>query len=111
MLVGNPTRTSLLRLPSDFIWINGNSKGRLRAIGVLEHIILSHHGVPEFGAAKIPATPEAIMVSILDNLDAKMNMSLAAARPDHALPDGGNFTEKLWALDTKLYRPDPLSER
>lgn len=79
------------------------------AIGVLEHIILSHHGVPEFGAAKIPATPEAIMVSILDNLDAKMNMSLAAARPDHPLPDGGNFTEKLWALDTKLYRPDPLA--
>lgn len=79
------------------------------AIVVLEHIILSHHGVPEFGAAKIPATPEAIMVSILDNLDAKMNMSLAATRPDHALPEGGNFTEKLWALDTKLFRPDPLA--
>ncbi len=79
------------------------------AIGVLEHIILSHHGVPEFGAAKIPATPEAIMVSILDNLDAKMNMSLTATRPDHDLPEGGNFTEKLWALDTKLYRPDPLA--
>ena len=35
------------------------------AIGILEHIVLSHHGLPEFGAAKIPATPEAIMVSIL----------------------------------------------
>lgn len=79
------------------------------SIVLLEHIILSHHGVPEFGAAKIPASPEAIMVSILDNLDAKMQMSLAAARPDHPLPDGGNFTEKLWALETKLYRPDPFA--
>jgi 3'-5' exoribonuclease len=79
------------------------------ALMVLEHIILSHHGIPEFGAAKIPATPEAIMVSILDNLDAKTYMALAAARPDHLPPDlGGNFTEKQWALDTKLFRPDPL---
>lgn len=78
------------------------------SIVLLEHIILSHHGVPEFGAAKIPASPEAIMVSILDNLDAKMQMSLSAARPDYPLPEGGNFTEKLWALDTKLYRPDPF---
>ena len=77
---------------------------------MLEHIILSHHGVPEFGAAKIPATPEAIMVSILDNLDAKTFMALAAARPDNLAADlGGNFTEKQWALDTKLFRPDPLA--
>jgi 3'-5' exoribonuclease len=84
---------------------------------VLQHIILSHHGVPEFGAAKIPATPEAMLVSMLDNLDAKTTMALAAARPDAGFADssqqkgetlGGNFTEKQWALDTKLFRPDPL---
>lgn len=82
-----------------------------QALMVLEHIVLSHHGVPEFGAAKIPATPEAILVSMLDNLDAKTFMACNAARPDH-LADGvglgGNFTEKQWALDTKLFRPDPL---
>ena len=76
---------------------------------VLEHIILSHHGVPEFGALKLPATPEAIFVSNLDNLDAKMNMALAAAGRDKqgkaAL--GGDFTEKVWALGTRVYRPDP----
>lgn len=81
------------------------------ALMVLEHIVLSHHGIPEFGAAKIPATPEAILVSILDNLDAKTFMALAAARPDHLPADlGGNFTEKQWALDTKLFRPDPLKD-
>lgn len=81
------------------------------AIMVLQHIIISHHGVPEFGAAKIPSTPEAIIVAMLDNLDAKATMSLAAARPDRAGPMelNGNFTEKLWALDTKLYRPNPLA--
>jgi hypothetical protein len=77
---------------------------------VLQHIILSHHGVPEYGAAKIPATPEAILVSMLDNLDAKTTMSLAAARPDRvaSFDAGGNFTEKQWALDTKLFKPDVL---
>jgi len=79
---------------------------------VLQHIILSHHGIPEYGAAKIPATPEAILVSMLDNLDAKTTIALDAARPDRAAAAelGGNFTQKQWALDTKLYRPDPLGE-
>lgn len=86
---------------------------------VLQHIILSHHGVPEFGAAKVPMTPEALFVSMLDNLDAKMNLALGAARPDAAYLDTGepkgeslhgNFTEKQWGLDTKLFRPDPLAE-
>jgi 3'-5' exoribonuclease len=79
-------------------------------ITVLQHIILSHHGVPEYGAARIPATPEAIFVSMLDNLDAKTTMALASARPEieRDFDMGGNFTEKHWGLGTKLFRPDPL---
>ena len=80
---------------------------------VLQHIILSHHGQPEFGAAKLPSTPEAIAISILDNLDAKMHMALAVARGPagdvKAAELGGNFTEKIWALDTRLYKPDPTT--
>lgn len=78
---------------------------------VLEHIILSHHGVPEFGALKIPATPEAILISMLDNVDAKMNMALTETRdPDNlAANAAGDFTEKVWALSTKLYKPDPTT--
>jgi len=80
------------------------------AINVLQHIILSHHGVPEYGAARIPATPEAIMVSIIDNLDAKTTMALTAARPDieRSFDLGGNFTQKHWGLGVKVFRPDPL---
>jgi 3'-5' exoribonuclease len=76
---------------------------------VLHHIILSHHGQPEFGALKIPATPEAILVNLLDNLDAKTHMALAA-RDESRNGDqlGGNFTEKVWALGTRIYRPDVM---
>lgn len=82
----------------------------LNALTVLQHIILSHHGDPNYGAARIPATPEAILVSILDNLDAKTCMALATARPERAkgFDLGGNFTEKHWGLGVKLFRPDPL---
>jgi len=80
---------------------------------VLEHIILSHHGVPEFGALKLPATPEAIFISNLDNLDAKMNMVLdVAGRDKEGQPGGptGEFSEKVWALGTKIFRPDPSAK-
>ena len=78
---------------------------------VLEHIILSHHGEPEYGAAKRPMTPEAVMVSHIDSLDAKTVIALEAARPELAAKElGGNFTDKSWALGVKLYRPDPLEE-
>jgi 3'-5' exoribonuclease len=82
-------------------------------ITVLQHIIISHHGEPEFGAAKLPMTPEALLVSMLDNMDAKTHMALSAARPaDRPEMDlGGNFTEKQWALaGVKLYRKDPLGK-
>ena len=79
---------------------------------VLEHIILSHHGEAAFGAVKPPSTPEAILVSLLDNLDAKTAMAIAAARegrnPEVDLR--GDFTEKHWALGARLFRPDPLAE-
>lgn len=79
---------------------------------VLQHMILSHHGRPEFGALKIPSTPEAIAVSMLDNLDAKLHIALAASRmddPAKTVEQGGNFTEKIWSLETRIYRPDPTT--
>lgn len=46
----------------------------------LEHIILSHQGELEWGAAVMAATPEAVFVSMIDNLDAKMGMVQQAIR-------------------------------
>jgi len=77
---------------------------------VLQHIVLSHHGLLEHGAAKLPATPEAIFVSQLDNLDAHTQTALDLARPTQGLIAGNEaFTERIWSLNTKLYRKDPLS--
>ena len=58
----------------------------------------------------VPATPEAIFVSLMDNLDAKVNMAISATRNDKSAKSGGDFTEKIWALETRLYRPDPTKE-
>lgn len=79
---------------------------------VLEHIILSHHNLPEHGAAKMPMSPEAVLVAHIDGLDAKTVIAQDAARPEVAAAAdlGGNFTERSWALGVKLYRPDPLAE-
>lgn len=44
----------------------------------LEHIVLSHQGEPEWGAAVRAATPEAVFVSSIDNFDAKMGAIEAA---------------------------------
>jgi len=81
------------------------------ALLVLHHILISHHAEPEFGAAKIPSTPEAVFVAYLDNLDAKTEMALvAASRGEGGLKNvlEGRFTEKQWALATRIFRPDPL---
>ena len=42
---------------------------RLRIL--VEHMILSHHGKYEFGSPKLPMTPEAMLLSALDDLEAK----------------------------------------
>lgn len=39
---------------------------------VVRHLLLSHHGQYEFGSPKRPKTPEALLLSYLDDLDAKM---------------------------------------
>ena len=38
---------------------------------VLEHTLLAHHGKLEFGSPKLPMTPEALLLSALDDLEAK----------------------------------------
>jgi len=75
---------------------------RTDLLTVLQHIILSHHGEPEFGAAVLPKTPEAILVNLIDNLDAKTQMAIDAV----AAPSEDNtWTEYQKAFSTKLYRP------
>lgn len=78
---------------------NGLSKDLLER---LEHIILSHQGEPEWGAAARAATPEAVFVSTIDNFDAKMGAVEAA------LSSAGDseFVE-VPALHSKILAPKP----
>lgn len=70
---------------------------------LLEHMILSHHGKPEFGSPKLPMFPEAEVLSVCDLLDSKMYEMDAAL--SGVSKDG--FTERLWALDNRqLYKID-----
>jgi len=39
---------------------------------MIKHMILSHHGSLEFGSPVIPLFPEAFLLHMMDNLDAKM---------------------------------------
>ncbi|MBQ8556519.1 MAG: HD domain-containing protein [Clostridia bacterium] len=68
---------------------------------LLEHMIISHHGIPEYGSPKAPMFPEAEVLNWIDTLDARMNeMEGIMAR----VPAGA-FSEKIWSLDRRLYHP------
>ena len=70
----------------------------------LEHIILSHQGELEFGAAVMAATPEAVFVSMIDNLDARMGMVQRALRQ---AGDNEEFSERLPGLSAALLTKKP----
>ncbi|MDR1401353.1 MAG: HD domain-containing protein [Puniceicoccales bacterium] len=65
----------------------------------LEHVLLSHHSDPEFGAVVRPATPEAIFVALVDNLDAKMGMVEQLLR---STPVKNVFSDFHKGLESKL---------
>jgi 3'-5' exoribonuclease len=73
-----------------------------KLVNLLQHIILSHHGVHEFGSPKLPAIPEAYFIHFLDNLDAKMYMTTHQIETD---PDKDSpFTSYNRQLETRLYK-------
>ena len=69
---------------------------------LLEHMVLSHHGQPDFGSPVLPLTKEALLLSLIDNLDSKMvvvNKALSEVEP-------GAFSNKVFPLDNRsFYKP------
>ena len=66
---------------------------------LLEHIVLSHHGQMEFGSPILPLTREALLISIIDNLDSKM-LVLDKAYEEVGR---GEFTQKIYSLDGRSF--------
>lgn len=67
----------------------------------LEHILVAHQRLPEWGSPKPPMTPEALIVHHADDLDAKLQMMvniLAEETSDGPMTSGRNV------LRTRIFR-------
>jgi len=69
----------------------------------LEHMILSHHGLLEYGSPKVPLTLEAIALHHIDNLDAKI--AAATSIIDTDVSADGNWTNYNPSFGRKLWKP------
>lgn len=72
----------------------------------VKHMIISHHGTREFGSPVTPMILEAVLLNLIDNIDAKMNGIrdfLAAQDPAEA------WTGRNPMLGTPIYRGAPES--
>jgi 3'-5' exoribonuclease len=67
----------------------------------LEHVIISHQRLPEWGAPKPPMTPEALIVHYADDLDAKLQMVVCAIKQDTTT---GRFTSTSNPLRQQFFR-------
>ena len=77
-----------------------NFPSRLKTLVL--HMILSHHGKLEFGSPKLPMIPEALALSFIDDLDAKMQA--IQVEFDKCIREGkgpDEMTGKVWALDQR----------
>lgn len=68
---------------------------------MLQHLIVSHHGSLEFGALRLPMTPEAIALHYIDEMDARLEQ---AFRMIDTTPDEEEFTPWVPAMGRVLYR-------
>lgn len=67
---------------------------------LLQHLILSHHGNPEYGAAVVPMTAEAELLALIDRVDSRMEIYaeiLPTLQPN-------SFSSRIFALEKKIFR-------
>ncbi len=67
---------------------------------LLQHLILSHHGNPEYGAAVVPMCAEAELLALIDRVDSRMEIY------SEILPtlDPNTFSARIFALEKKIFR-------
>ncbi len=70
---------------------------------LLQHLIVSHHGKPEFGAVTLPKCAEAELLAEIDMIDSRMEMFRTAFAD---APEGGFSRQKVYGLNNCcVYRP------
>lgn len=66
---------------------------------IMEHMVLSHHNKPEFGSPVPPETREALVLSMIDDMDAKMNIldkAFVNVKP-------GEWSQKIFTMDGRYF--------
>jgi 3'-5' exoribonuclease len=74
---------------------------------LLKHMIVSHHGAPEFGAVEPPKTIEAVLLHYIDELDSKINAIREFVAKD---PSDQAWTAYHRVLGRHFYRGRPRPE-
>ena len=68
---------------------------------LLQHMLLSHHGKPEYGAAVVPMCAESELLSLIDMLDSRMEIY----RENLDQTPMGEFSGRIFPLDgSRIYR-------
>ncbi|EOT30440.1 3'-5' exoribonuclease YhaM family protein [Enterococcus saccharolyticus] len=66
---------------------------------ILRHMVLSHHGLLEYGSPVRPRIMEAEILHQIDNLDATMQMLLTSIRQT----EPGEYTDRIFGLDNRSF--------
>ena len=67
---------------------------------LLQHLLLSHHGEPDFGAAVRPMCAEAELLSLIDAVDSRMEIY----RETYDTMEPDTFSPRIFALEKKVFR-------
>ena len=70
-------------------------------VQLLEHLIVSHLNLPEWGSPRLPLIPESLILHHADDLDAKLEMYARCLTRDTA---AGPFTARDPVLGRQLYK-------
>lgn len=68
---------------------------------LLEHIVVTHLGLPEWGSPRLPLIPECLILHHADDLDAKLEMYVRCLQNDR---EGGSFTARDPILGKQLFK-------
>ena len=71
----------------------------------LEHLIVSHHGLLEYGSPRVPHTLEAVALHHIDNLDAKLTSYTSIIETD--VSGDPHWTNYQPSIGRKLFKPTP----
>ena len=66
---------------------------------LLQHLLLSHHGQMEFGAAVLPQCAEAELLAAIDHIDSRMEIY----RETLETTPEGQFSQRIFALERRVY--------